>query len=741
MFEPRVSQKPVVNYQGGKLGVSAVPGSGKTTTLSMLAVQLIKNGKINEDEEILIVTLVNSAVDNFNARIQEMLHDARQIPGMGYRVRTLHGLANDIVRQKPALAGLSNTYEIADENIQRNLRDAAVKKWIRLHPEVVQDLTSEFHSLDNYKVRNGWHDLVDGIATAFIRQAKDLRVEPATIEERMRTHGWQNELLQMGLEIYTDYQQGLAYRGAIDFDDLIGMALFILNSDPDYLAELQARWPYILEDEAQDSSRMQEEILRKLSGVNGNWVRVGDPNQAIYETFTTANPEYLIRFMQEKGVSRCNLPESGRSTASIIRLANNLIQWTEAQHPNVLLRQSLREPLINVTNPNDPHPNPPDNPAGITLYLNKQTSDDELKLAVRSVKYWLPDHPDQTVAMLIPSNYYGEKLVEELKKNSIPHHELLRTTDSTRKTVNLFTQILQHLSTPAKTSALSDVFSAITRFLYHDERLSPIDTEIVRLLKGLKKPEVFLWPTPSQSWMEAFPDNLDNAEIIQKLEDFQKQLQRWHNACLLPIDQLILIIAMDLFTDMTDLALANKIAQVLEHASSDNPEFSLLDFTAMLLPIAHNKENFAGFSDKDKGFDPDQYKGQVVVSTYHKAKGLEWDRVYLLSVNNFDFPSGDEQDNYVSEKYFVKDQLNLEAEILAQLDHLLGVDDKKEGNDLTPTQKSRLATASERLRVLFVGITRAKKELILTWNTGTRGDCQPALALLALDAITRQEQL
>ncbi|MEN6434627.1 MAG: UvrD-helicase domain-containing protein, partial [Anaerolineaceae bacterium] len=137
MFEPRVSQKPVVNYQGGKLGVSAVPGSGKTTTLSMLAVQLIKNGKINEDEEILIVTLVNSAVDNFNARIQEMLHDARQIPGMGYRVRTLHGLANDIVRQKPALAGLSNSYEIADENIQRNLRDAAVKKWIRLHPEVV----------------------------------------------------------------------------------------------------------------------------------------------------------------------------------------------------------------------------------------------------------------------------------------------------------------------------------------------------------------------------------------------------------------------------------------------------------------------------------------------------------------------------------------------------------------------------------------------------------------------------
>ncbi len=65
MFNPRTSQMPVVTYQGGKMGVSAVPGSGKTTTLSMLAANLILDGKVREDEEILIVTLVNSAVDNF----------------------------------------------------------------------------------------------------------------------------------------------------------------------------------------------------------------------------------------------------------------------------------------------------------------------------------------------------------------------------------------------------------------------------------------------------------------------------------------------------------------------------------------------------------------------------------------------------------------------------------------------------------------------------------------------------
>ena len=63
-----------------------------------------------------------------------------------------------------------------------------------------------------------------------------------------------------------------------------------MESDPDYLERLRQRWPFILEDEAQDSSRLQEKILELLSGPHGNWVRVGDPNQAIYETFTTANP-------------------------------------------------------------------------------------------------------------------------------------------------------------------------------------------------------------------------------------------------------------------------------------------------------------------------------------------------------------------------------------------------------------------------------------------------------------------
>ncbi len=93
----------------------------------------------------------------------------------------------------------------------------------------------------------------------------------------------------------------------------------------------------------------------------------------------------------------------------------------------------------------------------------------------------------------------------------------------------------------------------------------------------------------------------------------------------------------------------------------------LPELTPSLHEIARNERRFIGFSSDDAGFNPDAYKGMVVVSTMHKAKGLEWDRVYLMSMNNYDYPSNQPNDRFISERWFVRDSLNLEAEALAQL--------------------------------------------------------------------------
>jgi DNA helicase-2/ATP-dependent DNA helicase PcrA len=208
---------------------------------------------------------------------------------------------------------------------------------------------------------------------------------------------------------------------------------------------------------------------------------------------------------------------------------------------------------------------------------------------------------------------------------------------------------------------------------------------------------------------------------------------------MLPIDQLVLTLAQDVFTSAPDLALAHKLAIVLRQAADDHPDWRLPELTAELAVIAKNERRFIGFSTDDSGFDPEKYRGKVVVTTMHKAKGLEWDRVYLMSVNNYDFPSNMPNDRFISEKWFIRvstgsttGRLNLEAEALAQLTALESNNEYSWYEEGTATMQSRLDYVKERLRLFYVGITRAKRELIVTWNTGRQGDATPSLPMAEL---------
>ncbi|MDR3576332.1 MAG: ATP-dependent helicase [Anaerolineaceae bacterium] len=733
MFKPRPMQEEVLRYTHGKMGVAAVPGSGKTQTLSKLAADLITGGYIQDDQEILIVTLVNSAVDNFSRRVSGFIQQSGLLPDIGYRVRTLHGLAHDIVRERPDLVGLSDRFQIVDEREANEILQNAVQAWLRSHPELIEQYTSpEIDLSRNHNALKKWPELVTDIAGAFIRQAKDLQVTPAEIKERIDGLGISDPLLGLGYDIYVDYQRALNYRSAVDFDDLIRLALQALQLDPDFLKRLHFRWPYILEDEAQDSSRLQEEIIRTLVGQDGNWVRVGDTNQAIFETFTTASPRFLRNFLHEPGVTACDLPDSGRSTYSIINLANRLIEWVQNEHPYEALREALTPPFIRPSGPDDPQPNPPDNPAGVFISDTNYAPDKEIQDVVRSIKRWLPEHPEETVAVLAPRNERGAQLVDELKRNSIPYVELLRSSLSTRQTARILAYILRYLSDPASANKLTLAYQGIREYeVAEDDKKRVQDAAAV--LRKCVHLEDYLWPRPNRDWLASFDPEQLPEDIRLELEDFRTLIHRWQSATLLPVDQLLLTIAQELFANPADLALAHKLALVLERDAQTHPEWQLPEFSEELDSVARNERKFIGFSDEDSGFDPNKHQGKVAVATIHKAKGLEWDRVYLLSINNYDFPSAESSDSFISERWFVRDHLNLQAEALARLNALLAGDVAglyvEEG---IATQQSRLDYAEERLRLLYVGITRAKKELTITWNTGQRGTSQPALALRAL---------
>jgi len=717
------------------MGVAAVPGSGKTETLSRLAAQLISSHRLASHQEILIVTLVNSAVDNFHRRVSSYVHARGLLPNLGYRVRTLHGLAHDVVRERPSLVGLADDFQIIDERVAESIYNEVVASWLHSHGGELSRYLVENLSEDKqaWVRKQPLPDLVREVAVNFTRYAKDMQLTPSALRERLDSLVMPLALAEMGWALYADYQRALAYRGAVDFDDLIRLALAALDSDADFLARLQARWPFILEDEAQDSSRLQELILRKLVGPNGNWVRVGDPNQAIFETFTTASPQFLRNFLTEEGVTPRELPNSGRSTLSIIALANHLIDWTRREHPVPAVRDALSRPHIEPTPPGDPQPNPPDDPTQIYLLARKYTPEREVQAVAESVVRWLPEHPESTLAILVPRNQRGFEVADALKARGVEVVDsLLRSTLSTRQAASALKAILSWLADPKSSQRLADVYRAWRAATQAEEAEDKAATEkLARLLARISHVEEFVAPRAGVDWLETAP----LAEAAREQFVALRMLcQRWQRAILLPIDQLILTLAQDLFDQPGELAIAHKLAVTLRQEADEHPDWRLPDLAEALAQIAANQRRFLGLSEDDTGFDPNQHRGKAVIATFHKAKGLEWDRVYLMSVNAYDFPSAQPYDQYIAEKWFVAGQLNLDAETRAQLDAVIQSDERAFYREGHASEQARLDYVRERLRLLYVGITRARRDLIVTWNSGRDGNVTRALPMVALQA-------
>ena len=756
-FILRPHQQAILNYTHGKMGIAAVPGAGKTFVLSALAARLIAEGRLDTDQEVLVVTLVNSAVDNFSNRISGFVQARGLLPHLGYRVRTLHGLAHDIVREKPAVVGLETRFSIIDEREAAFIRKEAVAAWLNTNPYFLDDYLDP--SMDDNKRdwvrRQQLPNMLESLALAFIRSSKDRRLTPDSLRLLLSRQPAPLPLAELGLAIYSDYQRALTYRGAVDFDDLIRLALDLLERDEEFLERLRYRFPYILEDEAQDSSQLQEQILRLLAGEGGNWVRVGDPNQAIFETFTTASPKYLREFIAHEADFQQELPVSGRSQPSVIDLANYLIDWVMNEHPAEEVRDALAPPYVQPTEPDDPQPNPLDDSATIHFVPNKFTPDDEVKAVIDSLARWLPDNAEKTVAVLVPRNVRGVDVISALKAKGLDYVEFLSSTSTTRAAAGSIANLLAYLSDPGSAGKLSKAYQVWRRDWRDEESLreairagdESMDEEAIvssseallvmsnratELLRKVRRTETYMSPESEPvGWLAGLGET-ETEEVIQELSDFRVHVKRWLEAVTLPIDQLVLTLAQDVFTSPADLALAHKLALVLRAAADDHADWRLPELTSELAVIAKNERRFIGFSSDDSGFDPGRHRGKVVVTTMHKAKGLEWDRVHLMSVNNYDFPALQGYDSYISEKWFLRDSLNLEAEALAQLSAALSTSEYEWYAEGQATLAARADYVRERLRLFYVGLTRAKRELVVTWNTGRQGDAQPSLAMQAL---------
>lgn len=768
----RPAQAQVLEYTGGPMGVTAVPGSGKTFVLSLLAARLVgemavrqantaadpaahpdtPNSGADADAEVLVVTMTNSAVENFRERIARFLSDERTlIPGVGYRVRTLHGLAHDIVRERPGLVALSDEFDILDERTSNEVKDEIVREAFRRNPEAFAAFVKPDKQRELANPRGSVLKDIGDVAQTVIRVAKQARVAPGELVARLDDLRGHWPLLDFGVSVYAEYQRALEKRGAVDFDDLIVLALRALDSDPAWLARLQARWPWVLEDEAQDSNLLQEEMLRRLTQASGNWVRVGDPNQAITTTFSGADMRYLRRFLADHPEGARALPNSGRSSREIIDLANRLIRWSQAQP---LLRNrglALTDPLIEPAPEGDPQPNPP----GVLIYLwdRPNSPDAEIEATCKSLARWVPANPDKSAAVLAPDNNHAFRVLKELTIAGVPVDDsLLRTSAGTRAGALALSTVLEYLAHPTRAEHAARVWSeAWWPLVGHDLVEPPPDDaeplpaarvlatndaplpEPVRqfrdALHRLSQLERFVFPIESD-WLDECLEPTNPLRPI--VERFRSDLQQWTRATVLPVDELVLFVGNGLFSHPGDLALAHRLALHLDKLARENPTLRLGSLAQELRAIAENKRKFAAWSDEGEGYVA--RAGVVTVSTMHSAKGLEWDRVHLLAVSDYEFPTGEAGSRYRGDRFWVRDGLSLTAEVEAQVRGLIegSLDAYVAG---AASEDMRIESAAEKLRLLYVGITRARSELVITFNTGKQNDgrpLEPAAALRAL---------
>ncbi|AZV57711.1 ATP-dependent helicase [Clostridium sp. AWRP] len=700
----RDDQLPIMKYKGGTMAVSAVPGAGKTFITAQLVCKIIEE-KLNKPGKVLVVTYMNSAVNNFKNRISHMLEERGIDSNNDYEVMTIHGLAMKVLQERPDVAGLDENFKVIDDVQKIFYLDNAVKMWRKLGGEkIYRSLLSEYGTKKyDEKGERWWKDFLQ-ISDVLISELKLNRITPKKVEENRELLG-NNSIIHILNYIYSRYEKMLSLNGYVDYNDILVLAYKALISDEDLRKKFQQKYSFVFEDECQDSNLVQCDILsiisERISADNKkrecNLVRVGDLNQSIMGSFTSSNPIYFKQFLREADENYV-MNRSGRSTRNIMNLANFLVEYTVKNHPEERCRGALRYQKIHSVEDIEDLKNPEVDEYGIYAYSMSSWEDVKRK-TIGEVKSFKRKHPDMTLAILIPFNSHVKEIAEELRKNEIECDELSSTSSERLKIINILGKMLGFLGEPDNLVKFRNLMYEIIDG--DNEKKNVIINNITSFkIEDILEESVF--KTTSVCKLEEIDKNIFE-DFICKLRMVKDILSNLN----MPLQELILYIGYKLKLNNEDKAILQYVASYVRHKNAENNSVTLDEISQELLDIRSSAfTHICNVIYDIRGYEPVPEK--VTVTTYHKSKGLEWDCVFLLYLNNYIYPYSI-KGKFRSEHYYFKDEFKNPTAIgKAEVQKLLQ-------NDVyyNPIIKAREEVVCEKIRLLYVAITRAKKYLIL----------------------------
>lgn len=562
----------------GKVAVNATAGSGKTHTVVARTANMIQQG-IKADN-ILLFTFTRKAAEEMKNRVASKIGNASR----GMVVSTYHSFCVRLLRKYISKLGFRRKFSIYDEEDKLSLMG-----------KILEKMKKADRSLDGMKAR-------DFASTISIW--KEEMVSPKEAARRAQVTNSNFDIACA--DFYEKYSQKMKECNALDFDDLIYMAIRLLESNPTVLAKVNAQYKYIIADEAQDSSERDVRLIQLLAGPDSskwNLCLVGDDSQSIY-SFRGANVSRYIRFIRENEFTVLSLGQNYRSTKVVVEASDSLVRKNQTRIEKRVFTENEQGENITMFTVND------DN-------LEAEKVSKIVRACERAG--WSRDD----IAILYRTSSQSRILEEQFLKDNVPYKVISGLPFYSRKEVK-------------------DMMAYVRLVL------NQYDQEAFRRVANVPKRNI--GPASVDAILN-YVDNNPEADIFDACEQVKlrnRKAQIGINNFVAVIEELY-ITANEINQNLDgNRTLADLIRRVViltdyekhlgETAKGEEEVQQRMSNVYELINIARNYtdiedfvESMMGYSDEDE--EDEEGKATVKLLTMHASKGLEWPIVIVVGCN------------------------------------------------------------------------------------------------------------
>ncbi len=593
------AQKEAVENIEGPALIIAGAGSGKTRVLTCRVANILDKG--HQPDSVLALTFTNKASREMKERIAAVVgkEKARRL-WMG----TFHSIFIRFLREEAELLGFPKNFTIYDTTDSRNLIKSIVKE-LQLDEKLYKP--SEVHS----RISMAKNNLVT--AEAYERNSVAIQNDRAARKP-------------MIFEIYKKYAAKSKANGSMDFDDILLYTNILFRDFPEALERIRDRFRYILVDEYQDTNFAQYLIVKKLAQLHCNIAVVGDDAQSIY-SFRGARIENILNFRKDYPQAKeYRLEQNYRSTQTIVNAANSVIAKNKMQ---------LQKKCFSAAEVGE----------GIEL-INAYTEQEEGLMVASSIltTIYREKSPYSSFAILYRTNAQSRVIEEALRKKNIPYRIFAGHSFYERAEVKDFLAYLKFILNPQDDQSLLRIINFPARgigettlaklrqiALEKNLVLSEAITSCDLVAAGIKpatatKLKLFIEAISSLRNKVPYTDVYDLAmETNSKfkiLDSFREDNSLESQGRAENIEELF-----------------NSIKEFVDDMETDFQEARAEGYETPVITLDLYLENVSLISDLDGKADEDDLN-KVSLMTVHSSKGLEFEHVYILGMEENLFPSG-----------------------------------------------------------------------------------------------------